>query len=94
MGSVLNYTLFNPTISDNKVIITDIDESALCKSNQIIKNVYVRESIEKQKSVIANESRLDKPTFKLIQDDNPTFQNLNLPYTQIFAEQYKNLLFG
>tara|TARA_B100000965_G_scaffold100601_1_gene82529 strand:+ start:10549 stop:13722 length:3174 start_codon:yes stop_codon:yes gene_type:complete len=94
LGSVLNYTLFNPTISDNKVIVTDIDESALCKSNQIIKNVYVRESIEKQKSVIANESRLDKPTFKLIQDDNPTFQNLNLPYTQIFAEQYNQYIYN
>jgi len=94
LGSVLNYTLFNPTISDNKVVVTEIDESALCKSNQIIKNIYVRQSIEKQKTIISEHSRLDKPTFKLIQDDNPTFRDLNLPYTQIFAEQYNQYIYN
>ena len=90
LGSALSYTLFNPIVYENRVIVPNehITDSALCKTTQAIKNIYIREALRHQQIKTSNESRLDNTTFNLILETNSTFENLNLPYTRIFAEQY------
>ncbi len=90
LGSALSYTFFNPVVYENRVIVpnNNITDSALCKTTQTIKNIYIREALRHQQIKTSNESRLDNTTFLLLQDTNTIFENLNLPYTQIFAEQY------
>mgnify|MGYP001352444481 CR=1 FL=1 len=90
LGSALSYTFFNPIVYENRVIVPNehINDSALCKTTQAIKNIYIREALRHQQIKTSNESRLDNTTFNLILETNSTFENLNLPYTRIFAEQY------
>jgi len=88
LGSALSYTFFNPIVYENKVIVQNITDSALCKTTQTIKNIYIREALRLQQIKTSNESRLDRTTFNLIKQTNTIFENLNLPYTRIFAEQY------
>ncbi len=90
LGSALSYTFFNPIVYENRVIVPNehITDSALCKTTQAIKNIYIREALRHQQIKTSNESRLDNTTFNLILETNSTFENLNLPYTRIFAEQY------
>ena len=88
LGSALSYTFFNPIVYENKVIVQNITDSALCKTTQTIKNIYIREALRLQQINTSNESRLDRTTFNLIKQTNTIFENLNLPYTRIFAEQY------